>query len=134
MSDDHVFDEPTGDAAKGDSGIMHLEPPPAGLLQVYESGPLTVVGFGGRDVPDEVSIAAYREQLFGLVDEHRTETIAFDLTGVRLMPSGMLGLLVSLKRKGLKVELFNASDDVIEVLNTTRLATFFDLRDVDLTK
>lgn len=131
MSHDHVFEEPAGDAS-GDSGILSPAPPPAGLLQVYESGPLTVVGFGGEDVPDEVSIAGYREQLFDLVRDHSTETIAFDLTGVKLMPSGMLGLLVSLKRRGMNVELFNASDDVVEVLKTTRLAQLFDLRDVDV--
>ena len=132
MSDDHVFEEPGPDASSSDSGILNQTPPPPGLLQVYESGPLTVVGFGGQDVPDEVSIAAYREQLFALVEDQATETISFDLTGVKLMPSGMLGLLVSLKRRGLNVELFNASNDVVDVLNTTRLSQLFDLRDVDV--
>lgn len=132
MSDDHVFEEPVGEAASSDSGVMNAAPAPQGLLQVYETGPLTVVGFGGRDVPDEVSIAAYRTELFDLVSRHHTKKIAFDLTGVRLMPSGLLGLLVSLKRRGLAVELFNASDDVLDVLHTTRLSRFFDLRDVNV--
>ncbi|MBC7815773.1 MAG: anti-sigma factor antagonist, partial [Planctomycetaceae bacterium] len=33
------------------------------VLKVYQTGELTVVGFGGKDVPDEVCIAAYRQQL-----------------------------------------------------------------------
>ena len=134
MSEDHIFEEPTSEAASSDSGIIGAASAPPDLLQVYETGALAVVGFGGKDVPDEVSIAGYREQLFRLVEEHETQTLAFDLTGVRLMPSGMLGLLVSLKRRGLNVELFNASNDVIDVLETTRLSKFFDLRDVDLSK
>jgi anti-sigma B factor antagonist len=132
MSDDHVFEEPAGEASSSDSSVMNATPAPSGLLQVYETGPLTVIGFGGRDVPDEVSIAAYRTELFDLVSQHHTKKIAVDLTGVRLMPSGLLGLLVSLKRRGLAVELFNASDDVLDVLHTTRLSRFFELRDVNV--
>ena len=100
------------------------------ILKVYQTGELTVVGFGGKDVPDEVCIANYRDQLFKLIDDHHCQVLAFDLTGVTLIPSGMLGLLTSLRKKVGRIELYNPSPDVREVLQMTRLDQFFDIKEV----
>lgn len=104
------------------------------LLHVYQAGELTVVGFAGNDVPDEACVAAYREQLLQLLSDHNSRTLAFDLTGVRYVPSGMLGLLVSLKKSHpkLEIELYNPSDDVREVLEITKLGSLFSVREVDV--
>ncbi len=91
------------------------------VLQVYEVGPLTVLGFGGREILDQVDLVAIRAQIVELVKQYETKTLAFDLTGVKLIPSGMLGLLASLRSLGVEVELFNPSDDIREVLEVTRL-------------
>lgn len=101
-----------------------------GILRVYQTGSLTVVGFAGQDVPDEVCIAAYRDQLFQLIEESHCQVLAFDLTGVVLVPSGMLGVLVSLRKRLERVELYNPSADVREVLEMTKLITLFDIREV----
>lgn len=106
--------------------------PDAGILKVYQTGPLTVVGFGGEDVPDEVCIAAYRDQLMELLDTHHCQTLAFDLTGVKLIPSGMLGVLISLRKRVERLELYNASEDIRAVLKLTNLLPLFELRDVQL--
>jgi anti-sigma B factor antagonist len=100
------------------------------LLNVYEIGELTVVGFSGRDIPDEVCIAGYREQLLALLGEYPVRTLAFDLTGVKLIPSGMLGLLTSLRRRVDQIELYNPSEDIREVLRITNLDTLFTIKDV----
>jgi anti-sigma B factor antagonist len=100
------------------------------LLNVYEIGELTVVGFSGRDIPDEVCIAGYRDQLLALLGEHPVRTLAFDLTGVKLIPSGMLGLLTSLRRRVDQIELYNPSEDIREVLRITNLDTLFTIKDV----
>ncbi len=104
--------------------------PVPGVLNVYQTGPLTVVGFAGQDVPDEVCIAAYRDQLFKLIEEADCKVLAFDLTGVVLVPSGMLGVLVSLRKRLERVELYNPSADVREVLEMTKLITLFEIRQV----
>lgn len=104
--------------------------PDPGVLQVYQTGPVTVVGFGGEDVPDEVCIAAYREQLVELIKQERCSTLAFDLTGVRLIPSGMLGVLVTLRKLVDRVELFNPSEDVRDVLRLTNLECLFEFKEV----
>lgn len=106
--------------------------PPLGepLLNVYEIGELTVVGFSGRDVPDEICLAGYRDQLLALLSEYPVKTLAFDLTGVKLIPSGMLGLLTSLRRRVDQIELYNPSEDIREVLKITNLEKLFTIKDV----
>ncbi len=123
IHDDHDF-------AEDDSAIQRDLGHDASVLKVYETGPVTVVGFAGVDVPDEVCIAGYRDQLLSLVKQHGTQVLAFDLTGVKLIPSGMLGVLVTLRKKVERVELYNASEDVRGVLQLTNLVTLFDLKDV----
>lgn len=100
------------------------------VLKVYQTGPLTVVGFGGNDVPDEVCIAAYRRQLAELIQSQGCKVLAFDLTGVKLIPSGMLGVLVTVRKLVDRVELYNASKDIRDVLRITSLLPLFDLKDV----
>lgn len=102
------------------------------VLKVYQTGELTVVGFGGRDVPDEVCIAAYRTQLFDLIAAHHCKVLAFDLTGVQLVPSGMLGILSSIRQRVERVELYNPSPDVREVLHITKFDKLFDIKEVSV--
>ena len=68
---------------------------------------------------------------------HHSTIVAFDLTGVRLVPSGMLGLLVSLTRipgLPLKVQVFNPSRDVREVLSITKLNRMIEVHEIDVTE
>lgn len=103
-----------------------------GILKVYEVGKLTVLGFGGKDVPTDFSTAAYRDAILRLIAEHDVETLAFDLTGVQLVPSGMLGVFASLFKSGVKVEIYNPSKDVRDVLAITKLDELLTVRDVEI--
>lgn len=91
-------------------------------LDVYQTGILTVVGFGGREILDQLDVTKCRDQLIDLIKAHGTQTLAFDLEGVRLIPSGMLGLLASIRRQNVQVHLYNPSKDVQEVLDITGLS------------
>jgi anti-anti-sigma factor len=104
--------------------------PLPGSMQVYQAGPTTVIGFGGVDVVDDINLAACRDELAELLRKHETQVLALDLTGVRLIPSGLLGLLASLRNSGREVRIVNPSDDVREVLAIThfdRLVTVCEL-------
>ncbi len=90
-------------------------------LQVYQAGPTTVVGFGGRDLLDDVNLAECRERMLSIIDEHKCSVLAFDMTGVKLIPSGLLGLLASIRSHGVNVHIYNPSIDVQEVLEVTNL-------------
>lgn len=106
-----------------------------GVLRVYSAGPVTVLGFAGMDTPAEFNAAQYRAAISDLLRTHNSNVVAFDLTGVRLVPSGILGLLVSLTRLPdltLQVQVFNPSPEVQEVLNITRLNRLIEIHHVDL--
>lgn len=117
-----------------DSDTVLPTPASAGQesLIVYQAGELTVIGFGNRDVPDEVCVARYRDALLRIIQEHRCQQLAFDLTGVRMMPSGMLGLLTTLRKQVNSIELYNASKDIRDTLTLTKLDRLFEIQSVDL--
>lgn len=127
MSDS--IDDDDSLTAAGDSDIRKASEDP-GVLKVYQTGELTVVGFAGQDVPDEVCVAGYRDQMNKLIEEHGVKVMAVDLSGVKLVPSGMLGLLTSIRKRVNRVELYNPSTDVREVLRITNLDKLFDIKTV----
>lgn len=97
-------------------------------LELYQDGDTTVIGFGGREVLNQVNVAACREQIADLVKQHQAKVLKFDLSGVRFIPSGMLGLLASLKDTVGKIQIHNPSDDVREVLEITKLNQIFEVQ------
>ena len=107
----------------------HPEPP---VLEVYQTGPLTVVGFGGQPILHDINVAPVLGKVLKLVEENQCTEFAFDLTGVRFIPSGMLGIMASLRKKGIEVHIYNPSDDVRDVLKTTSLEKLFHLHDIDV--
>ena len=101
-------------------------------LEVYEAGQLTVIGFGGREVLDDLNMAECRDEIAELIRYHDCSTLAFDLTGVRLIPSGLLGVLASVHRKGVEIHLYNPSSDIREVLVITKLDKLFHMHELDV--
>ena len=105
----------------------------APILEVYRIGPTTVVGFGGRDVLDHINVAVCRDEILKLIGEVKCDVLAFDLTGVSLLPSGLLGLLTSITRQNVQVHIYNPSEDIKEVLETTKLNTIMKVCEVEVT-
>ncbi|MBX3438440.1 MAG: STAS domain-containing protein [Planctomycetaceae bacterium] len=102
-------------------------------LKVYEAGPTTVVGFGGQVIVDDISVADSRDEILDVVRQHGAKVVAFDLTGVRLIPSGLLGLMASLRHLDLSIRVYNPSPEVREVLSVTMFDRLVDVREVDTT-
>jgi|GEM_PF-947683 anti-sigma B factor antagonist len=101
------------------------------LLKVYTVGERTVLGFGGQEIVSQLNVSVYRDHLISLIQEHEAKTVAFDLTGIVVIPSGLLGLLASLREHDVTVELYNPSDDVSEVLSVTRLDEILNVKQGD---
>lgn len=101
-------------------------------LEVYHPGELTVIGFGGREILDDLNLAECRDDLVELIQDNDCKVLAFDLTGVRLIPSGFLGLLASIRRLDVEVQLYNACEDIREVLEITKLDQVLELHEVEV--
>ena len=100
-------------------------------IDIYRSGPLTVIGFGDRNALD-LSVVTCQNELGQAVRESNCHTLAIDLTGVRLVASGMLGVFASIQRRGVRVLLFNPSPDLVEVLEITKLDRLLPVHRVEV--
>ena len=93
----------------------------SGILKVAETGRLTVVNFGGCDVPHTSCLSKYQDEIAQLIEENQCEVLRFDLTRVKVMPSG---LLVSTRNQGIVVQVENASAlirNTFEVMHLDKL-------------
>lgn len=107
--------------------MKHMTLPSDGL-RVKQTGKLTIVDFGGQDVPTDSRVTEYLDYLANLVEEYRCEVLAFDLVGVKFVPSGLLGLLVALHKLGPEIHLYHASDEIRQALEITNLDRLIKLR------
>jgi anti-anti-sigma factor len=101
-----------------------------GTLVVYDAGPSTLVGFRDAVTVDDSVLDECSPSLERLLREHDCQTLVVDLSGVKLISSGVLGYLFSLSRRGVRVSVYNPTDAVREVLHVTRLDTV--LHEADL--
>jgi len=102
-----------------------------GILQVYRAGKQTIVGFGSLSVLDHVNVVQCRDELIELINQHNCAELGLDLTGVKVLPSGMLGVLGSMHQLGVAVVVFNPSEEDQEVLKITQLDRVIEPRLVD---
>jgi anti-sigma B factor antagonist len=111
---------PSGSIVEGDtSRLGHLYAPVNSRLEVIELGPRTVVGFGGDDLPPEHTLGRYLNEIYELIASSGCKELTFDLAGVTLIPSGFLGVMASVMKKGVAVSVKNPSREVREVLALT---------------
>ena len=102
-------------------------------MNVYTKDELTLVTFedtgylGGHSFMGQAA-----ERLEGIVETHDSKLLVLDLKEITALPSYLLGVLVSLKNRGVEIRLFNVTVDVRLILETMNLDTHFDLRDGDL--
>ncbi|HEY2252046.1 MAG TPA: hypothetical protein VGH74_13330, partial [Planctomycetaceae bacterium] len=68
-----------------------------GLLSLKHSDSRVLIAFNYKDMPDETRVARYRKQLLEFVQRTNCKSLKFDMRGIKIIPSRMLGLFVSLK-------------------------------------
>jgi hypothetical protein len=100
----------------------------AGLLSLAQTGNRVLVGFNYKDMPDETRVAGYRAQLLDFVQRTSCKSLTFDMQGIKIIPSRMLGFFVSLKNEGHDIELVDMEQGVQDVLRVTKLAQMFTIR------
>jgi hypothetical protein len=126
---DDTFPMADSDITAGDSGVLVTRQSDPNLLRITRDGSSLKIGFNRDDIPDEVCIAGYRGQILQTLDEHpECGRLTFDVRKIKMLPSGMLGLLASVKKRGREVEILNPSKEILEALRVTRLITLFTVR------
>jgi len=109
------------------SGEVSNEP---GLLSLVHSDSQVLVGFNYKDMPDETRVARYRAQLLEFLQRTNCKSLKFDMRGVKIIPSRMLGFFVSLKNEGHEIELIDLEQGVQDVIRLTRLSSMFTIRPI----
>lgn len=98
------------------------------LLKLTQHDGRIQVAFIEKDVPDESQVATYRLQLLSFIQQTGCRDLTFDLEGLKLLPSRMLGFFVALKNEGHDVELVNVSPFIQDIFRVTKLAPFVTIR------
>jgi anti-anti-sigma factor len=99
------------------------------MLRVYETGKLTVIGFGRTDKLDEIETVECHAEILELLKLHDCRVLVLDLMDVNYVPSSVLGMLASLTRTGVEVHVYNVSGEVRRVLEITRLDQLFTIQE-----
>lgn len=87
------------------------------------------IGFNGQAIGEEANfLADDREDLLNLIESAECDCVIFDVTGVKIVPAGLLGLLSSAHEQGCDVELLNPSQEMQEILRAAKLDTWLLIR------
>ena len=111
---------PIGAAVSNDSNLLNL----------VHSGSRILIGFNYREMPDETRVDRFRVQLLDFVHRTKCKSLTFDLKGLKILPSRMLGFFVSLKNDGHDVELINMELGVQDIFRVTKLGPLFTIHPV----
>jgi anti-anti-sigma regulatory factor len=88
-------------------------------LQVLQTEPIVVIGFGGHDLPADHVLGRYLGEIGDLLDRTGCRELAFELEGIVMVPSGFLGMITSIIKRGVVVAIRHPSPDVRDVLELT---------------
>jgi len=97
------------------------------ILEISTRDNEAVARFCSVDFPNEAALEQCRHQLDDYLASHPSEVLVFDLTGVVIIPSTMLGLLLAYRQRGIRIRIVNPSEHVIAVLNVTKLSSKFEI-------
>lgn len=116
--------------------LRGCSPPPPGCdapktFKLYRHGPVTVIGWSGVEEID-FDPADFQQEAADLVTGAGAQTLAIDLTRLEWFPPGLLGGLPALAKQGVRVLLFNPTEDVRELLRVARLDGALGVHDADL--
>lgn len=99
------------------------------ILRITCHGRRVTIGFNFREIGEDANcLADNRDDLFKLIKSAEYDCLIFDLTGVNVVPAGLLGLLSSAHEQGCEVELLNPSQELQEILRAAKLDTWLLIR------
>lgn len=93
------------------------------VLEIHLKENEAIARFRVQDFPDQHVIEQTQRELDDFLEANNCAFVTFDLDGVVMIPSTMLGLLLALRQRGLRIRIANPSEHVIAVLKVTKLTT-----------
>jgi len=104
--------------------------PPAERYSTYSTGPVLVVVFQPNRMLDTAMVEEMAGSLKGLIAHAEEDAFVFDLSGIRSLSSGALGMLLGIQRDlarvGGELKLAGLSEENREVFRITKLDAVFD--------
>jgi anti-sigma B factor antagonist len=91
------------------------------VFRIQETGPLTVIAVNPDGVSDFSRVEQCRNELIPYLKKAECKVVRFDLEGIPFLASGVLGLLVSLRKIGVDIQFKNVAEHIVDVLRVTRL-------------
>ncbi len=91
------------------------------VLEIISKDKEVLARFRSVDFPNEDTLEQSRLELDAYLDAHECETLTFDLAGVVIIPSTMLGILLVYRQRGIHIRIVNPSENVLAVLEVTKL-------------
>lgn len=100
-------------------------------LPIDEMGGVLVVKVGDNAAFNENQAAGLRQSLYSALSSRPSPLVAIDLSGVNYVSSTGIALLIGTKRRvdeaGGRLVLFGLHPDILELFDTMRLSTLFEI-------
>jgi anti-sigma B factor antagonist len=97
------------------------------VFQVRETGRLTVVRVNPDGVTDYERFEQCRDELIPILTNAKCVVVRFDIEDIPFLASGVIGLLVSIRKIGVEIQIQNASEHVRDVLKVTKLDSLVEV-------
>lgn len=97
------------------------------LFRIEESSQSLVVSLGRRKDLTDAQFARCREEISRLIAAEPLESIVFDLAGILVLPSSVLGLIAAVSQGAAKVRVKNASHSAREDFQLTGLCRMIEM-------
>jgi anti-anti-sigma factor len=91
------------------------------VFQVRETGRLTLVRVNPEGVADYERFEQCCQQLTQILKTAGCVVVRFDVEDIPFLASGVIGLLVSMRKAGVEIQVQNASEHVRDVFRVTKL-------------
>jgi anti-anti-sigma regulatory factor len=98
-----------------------------GLFEIQAPSQSLIVSLGRRKDLSDAQFARCREEIARLTANDHIDTVVFDLAGILVLPSSVLGLIAAVSQGEAKVRVINASHCAREDFQLTGLDRMIEL-------
>lgn len=92
------------------------------LLRIIRQDRRLTIEFNGQMIGEDTACLAHiHQEMFDLLDSAEFDCVIVDLTGIKVVPRGLLEMLSTAAEHGCDVELLNPSQELLQILRAAKL-------------